>query len=65
MLYSMGHTGHVIVVQEVPNLHIHGCAGLIGSGVMDQKSLELIWKADHSIRAIIEFWLFQSVGQPF
>lgn len=65
MLYGMSHARHIIIVQEVPNLDINGCAGFIGAGVMDQKGFELIRQANHSIGAIIELWLIQTLGHPF
>lgn len=58
----MGHTRHVIIIQEIAHLHIDRCAGLVGVWIMDQKRLEIVGQTDDTIGAIIEFWLLEMLG---
>ena len=53
MLNSVCHTWHVDLVTEVSNIDIHSSTGLIGLGIVNEKGLELVRKADYAISPII------------
>lgn len=63
MFDRMGHARDIGLVTEVSHIDVKGCAGLVGLGVVDQKSLELIVETDDAIVAIIEQGLLEGIGE--
>ena len=54
MFNSMGHAWYIRLVAEVSNIDVHGSAGLIRLGIMDEEGLQLVRKADYAIGPIIQ-----------
>lgn len=49
----MAEAAQMVRVTEVADVHIHGSAGLVGVGIMNQEDLELIGQLDNSVAAVV------------
>lgn len=54
MLNSVRHSWHINLVTEISDIDVHGSGSLVGLGIVNQESLELVGKADHAIGPIIQ-----------
>jgi hypothetical protein len=54
MLDRMGHTRNIRFITEISYVDVKGSTGLVGLGIVHQKSLELIVESNNSVIAIIK-----------
>lgn len=62
MLNGVGHSRHVNLVTEVPDIDVHGSGSLVGLSIVNQESLELVGEADHAIGPIVQGRGLEVVG---
>jgi hypothetical protein len=61
VFHSMGHTRHLRLVTEVPNIDIKRRAGFVRLRIMNKESLQLVGKLDDSILAIVKRWFLKTI----
>lgn len=54
MFDGMRHPGHVVLVAEAPDIHIHRRTGLVRFRVVDQKRLELVGQLNDAVLAVVQ-----------
>ena len=54
VLYSMSNTRQIFHVAEATHVDVHGRRGLLGVGIVDEQSFELIGQPDDPVGATIE-----------
>jgi hypothetical protein len=65
MLYSMCNARQVFRIAEAANIDVHGRRGLVGVGIVDEQSFELVGQLDDSVGAVVEERFVESIGQAF
>jgi hypothetical protein len=59
VLHGVRYARHVLGVAEAPHVDVHGRAGLVRGGIVDQQHLELVRQRDDAVRAVVDLGALQ------